>query len=125
MSAMSDYLENELLDHALGTGSWTMPSGVYVKLHIGAPGEAGTANAAAETTRKVFTCAAASGGATSNAADITWTNLPAAETISHVSIWDAATSGNCLFTGALAASKTVAIGDNLTISAGDLDLTFA
>ena len=26
MSAMSDYLENEILDHILGTGSYTAPT---------------------------------------------------------------------------------------------------
>ena len=35
MSAMSDYLENEILDHILGTGSYTMPSNVYVGLATG------------------------------------------------------------------------------------------
>jgi hypothetical protein len=32
MSAMSDYLENEILDHILGTGAYTMPTTVYVGL---------------------------------------------------------------------------------------------
>ena len=35
MSAMSDYLENEILDHILGTGAYTMPSTVYVGLSTG------------------------------------------------------------------------------------------
>ena len=30
MSAMSDYLENEILDHILGTGAYTAPTTVYV-----------------------------------------------------------------------------------------------
>ena len=32
MSAMSDYLENEILDHILATGAYTMPTTVYVGL---------------------------------------------------------------------------------------------
>jgi len=51
MAAATDYLEAEVLDHVLGTGAWTMPSQVYVKLHIGAPGEDADVNAAANTTR--------------------------------------------------------------------------
>ena len=42
MSA-SDYLENEVADHLLGTAAWTAPTNVYVQLHTGDPGEAGTA----------------------------------------------------------------------------------
>ena len=35
MSALSDYLEDELLDHILSVGSYTMPSNVYVGLSTG------------------------------------------------------------------------------------------
>ena len=35
MSAMSDYLENEILDHILATGAYTMPTTVYVGLSTG------------------------------------------------------------------------------------------
>ena len=40
MSAMSDYLENEILDHILSTGAFTMPSNVYVGLSTGSFGDA-------------------------------------------------------------------------------------
>ena len=32
MSAMSDYLENKILDHVLGTTAYTAPSTVYIGL---------------------------------------------------------------------------------------------
>ena len=94
----------------------------YVKLHLGDPGEDATSNAAAETTRKAFTVAASSGGVVSNEAAITWTLYPAAETDSHISIWDAAAASNPFMKGALTASKTMAIGDTLSILTGELDL---
>ena len=126
MTAMSDYLENELLDHALGTGSLTMPSATYVKLHTGAPGGAGTANASAETTRVDVNWTAASGGVATLSADATWAAWDAgSETISHISIWDAATSGNCLFTGALSASRAVVDGDDFVLKATTTTVTFA
>ena len=53
MAAMTNFLELEVLDHVLGTAAYTAPTNVYVKLHIGAPGEDATGNPAAETTRKV------------------------------------------------------------------------
>lgn len=91
---------------------------VWVKLHTGDPGSAGTANAAGETTRQQGTWAAASGGANANSADIVWTNVSTAETYSHVSFWTAATSGTFLGSDDLAASKTVAVGDTFTIPSG-------
>ena len=44
MAALSDYLENELLDHALGTGSFTAPTNVYLSLYTTDPTDADTGN---------------------------------------------------------------------------------
>ncbi len=87
--ALSTYGANAVLD---GTA---MPATLYAKLHIGNPGAAGTANPAGETTRKAFTRAAASGGATSNVAALTWTAVSTSEDYSHITIWDASSAGNC------------------------------
>ena len=122
--SLSNFLENELLD-AVANASAYSAAGVYVKLHLGDPGEDGTANAAAETDRVAASFgAAASGTATSDAA-VEWTNVAASETISHISLWDASTAGNCLWTGALTASKAVNAGDTFTIASGDLSLTLS
>lgn len=96
---------------------------VYAKLHKGDPGEDGTANAAGETTRKQVTFAAPSGGSISTSADLEWTAVSTAETISHISLWDAISGGNCLWTLALAASKAVSEGDTFKIASGNLTLT--
>lgn len=122
--SFSNYSEDKILDHVFGGTAFTAPSAWYVKLHTGDPGEAGTANAATETTRKSVTSwAASSGGSKASSAAVSWTSYPAAETITHVSIWDASTSGNCLGSGALTASKTLAIGDTLTINSGSITIT--
>lgn len=121
--SISNYLENELLDAVFRNGSFAVAN-VYVKLHIGDPGEDGTANAATETTRIQATFgSAASGGTISNTANINWTSLAASETISHISLWDASTAGNCLWIGALSSSQDVAAGGNFTIATGDLDVS--
>ena len=62
MSAMSDYLENEVLDHILGTGAYTMPSNVYIGLSTGSfvDDASGTELSGSGYTRKVVTFAAAS-----------------------------------------------------------------
>jgi hypothetical protein len=121
--SISNFLEDTLLNLVFNGTAYGGQSTVYVKLHVGDPGEAGTANPASETTRAAATFGTASGGAISNDAPIQWTNLAASETITHISLWDASTGGNCLWAGPLTASKAVNAGDNLTIPTGDLDVT--
>jgi hypothetical protein len=52
--SISNYAELKILEHTTGKTSWTMPTTVYVKLHLGDPGEAATSNAAVEDTRKLL-----------------------------------------------------------------------
>lgn len=113
---------NAWLDGLCRSVTWTEPAAFYVKLHTGDPGSAGTSNPAANTTRQAVTFSAASGGAITNSADVAWTSVPNAETYSHVSFWDASTAGTFLGSDDLAVARTVAVSDNFTIVAGDLDL---
>lgn len=115
--SISDYLENELLDHIRGS-AYTAPAGLYVKLHTGAAGEAGTANAATETDRVQVTFGAASGGSMSATGTpvAEWTNVAATETYSHFSVWDAASGGNCLGDGALSSPVAVTAGDTFQLT---------
>lgn len=121
--SIANYLENKVLDKVFRNTDFTV-SGAWVRLHTGDPGEDGTANGATETTRKSATFGtAASSGSISTTADMTWTSYPAAETITHISLWDASTAGNALWKGALTASRTLAIGNTFTISSGSLTIT--
>jgi len=126
MSAMSDYLENEILDHILGTGSYTAPTTVYVGLSTGsfADDNSGTELSGSGYARVAATFSAAASGTTSNSAAI---EFPAATgswgTVSHFGIFDASTAGNLLIHGAFTASKVIASGDILKISTGDLDIS--
>jgi hypothetical protein len=120
----SDYLENAIND-AVCNNTALQVAQSYVKLHIGDPGEAGTSNAAGETTRKAASFGASSAGTATSDADLTWTSYSTAETVSHISLWDNATAGNCLGSGALTASKTLAIGDTFVIPSGSLTFTSA
>jgi len=96
MSALSDYLENKLLDHALGTAAYTMPT-VYVALYTSDPTDAdtGTEVSGGGYARQTVTFNAASGGSASNAGDITFPQATADwGTITHIGLRDAATGGN-------------------------------
>ena len=113
--SISDYYENVILD--------TLDAlGCYIKLHVGAPGEAGTANAATETTRKSIAFDAASGGEMDNTSQIQWTSVAGSEDYTHFSLWDDLTAGNCLWTGTITANPVTA-GDTFQIDAGGLTLT--
>lgn len=114
--SISDYFENVLLGN-------TALDSPYVKLHTADPGEAGTTAPAANTTRKQITLAAASSGTRTSSTDGDWTNVPNAETYSHVSLWDASSGGNCLWSGALGTPKTVAVGDEFKIASGSLSVS--
>lgn len=121
--SFSNYLEDELLDHVFAPAAYTAPSNIYVKLHTGDPGEAGTSNAATHTTRVEVTFGTASSGTISSDAEVSFTSLAGTETISHFSLWDNLTAGNCLGAGALSASKSVTAGDTLTFASGDIDVS--
>ncbi len=81
----------------------------------------GSAYASVDVTSKLGTAAAA---AITNTADITWTNLPAA-TVVGLELWDSAGTPKRKWFGALSASKTVALGDSLTLAASALNISVA
>lgn len=116
-------LANSILDHLRGGTAWTQPADIYIKLHTGDPGSAGTANASTVTTRSAATFGAASSGAIAlTGTDPSW-SMTATETISHISAHDASTSGDFLFSAALAASKAVVNGDTLTLTSLGVSLS--
>lgn len=121
---LSNYLENKLIDHFLGTTSFTAPAAVYVALYTVAPSDAGggTEVTGGSYARQTATFTASASGATSNDANIDFTNMPAA-TVVAIGIHDALTSGNLLLWGTLTTNKTTDAGDTLRIATGDLDIS--
>lgn len=108
-------LANKILDHLRGGTAWTQPTSLWVKLHTGDP-SVGTANASAVTTRSQVTFAAAASGAIALTGTSPSWSMTASETISHISVWDASTAGNFLWSAALTTSRAVISGDTLTLS---------
>lgn len=128
MSAMSDYLELKVLDHVLGTTSYTMPSAVYLGLSTGSFGDdnSGTELSGSNYSRKAITFASAANGTTSNDSTIEFSAATGSwGTVSHWALFDAASSGNMLIHGAFSAAKTIATGDIVRVATGDLDITAA
>jgi len=126
MAEFTDYLENKIIDHMLRNQAYTPPSTVYVALFTTATGDdgSGTEVSGGSYARQAVTLGAASGGASSNTADITFPQATADwGTITHVALMDAETGGNMLMHSPLDESKTVNNGDTFKINAGDLDVT--
>jgi hypothetical protein len=99
---------------------------LYVKLHTGDPGDDGADNASAETTRKLITWDTASGGTVAAVATFPqWTPWAAgAETISHISLWTAATNGTFIRSvGPATTPRPMTDGDTLNLSSLSLSFT--
>lgn len=96
----------------------TAPVATYVKLHTGDPGAAGANNAAAgSTTRNVVTFNSPSGNAIAlTASPSQWTNGGSSETLTHVSVWDASSAGNFLWSAALSSSQAWVSTNTFTLT---------
>jgi hypothetical protein len=94
----------------------------WVQLHTGAPGPAGTANVAANATRKQATDTSAAGGAATTTADLTWSSgeVTTNETYTHYTRWSASSGGSFGYSGTLTAGEATA-GQPFTLPAADLD----
>lgn len=123
--AFTSYTDNKLIDHLLGSNTFTKPSSLYVALYVGDPTSGGTEVSTSSTAYSRQSAAfTISGGAATNTAQLQWSAATASwGTITHVAIFDASTSGNRLVDAALSSSKAIGIGDVLQIPAGDLDVT--
>ena len=112
-------LANQLL-----SGTADVHDYAWFKLHVGAPGAAGTANPATETTRKQVTWGTPAGGSMASVTtDLVWTSILGSEDATHFSMWDASTAGNCGFTGTVTANPYTA-GDTYTVAISGLTASF-
>lgn len=130
MSAASDYLENKIYNAILRATPLAPPSKVFIALHTSSPGDTG----ANEVTAAEFPGYRRQDAAKGNAdASTGWTapnngsgknalqlifpvfDGAAPITVTHYTLWDAATDGNCLIMGQFAASRTLGVGDVFVI----------
>jgi hypothetical protein len=125
--SFSNFLETEILDHVFAGAAYTAPSTHYLALYTAAPGETGggtevTTSGTAYVRKAVaFTT---TGNTTSNSAAVEFPTATASfGTVTHVGVFDAATSGNLMAYAALSSSKAIATGDVFRVPTGDLDIT--
>ena len=120
--SISNYLENKVLDKVFRNTDFTVTT-LHVSLHTAAVGETGANEVTGGSyARQTATFDVAASGATANSGALNFTLMPAV-TITDFGIWDAASVGNFLWGGVLAASKVVNLNDTVQFAIGDIDIT--
>lgn len=150
MAAMTDFLENKLIDwlfraQAIGitgasAGAGTGPTTLYYGLFSASPNDAGggtevsggsyarvgvtssAANmAATDAPGSTANPSAGTSGTTSNNAAITFPAMPAV-TVTHFGVFDALSGGHLLLQGALTTPKTLSAGEAPSFAVGAFTL---
>jgi hypothetical protein len=123
--SFSNTFETTVLTWVFTTGSATRPTAWHIALYTGAPDDTGggTEVSGGGYGRQAVTFTI-SGNTASNNAAIEWdTATSGYGTVTHVGVFDAATSGNLIAYAALTTSKTIDTGDVFRLPSGDLDIT--
>lgn len=120
--AMSEYLENKLLDQVCRNQSYTPPSTVYLALYSTPPTDttSGTELSGSGYSRQSISFGAASAGNVASTGNVTFG--PASgnwSTVTSIALVDASTSGNILFYKNIA-SQSVKSGNSLIVESGTL-----
>lgn len=130
MSAFTDYLEVEVLNHVFRGIAYTSPTNLYVALFTDVPGDDGTGtevSGGAYTRQQVVLTAPTQVGGkaqTENNAELEWPTATADwGTVQAAAIYDAATGGNMLAKASLATARLITENDILRVPAGDLTVS--
>jgi hypothetical protein len=144
MAAMSNYLENKLIDHIFRGISYT-PSTIAIALLKAAPDDTSTGGTIIEvdapeyeriemgpdaslwtgTHGNISGPSSGTNGTTENAVAVEFAAATSTwGSITHVAIMDSLTvgTGNVLFWGSLNTSKTISVGDRVRFEIGRLDI---
>lgn len=136
-SGKSTYLANELLDHVLKTGAYTVPTNIYVALLTGTPAAAsdGSDIAAMEANYTGYarvvcnTWDVAAAQASENTGAVTFEKCTAGDdTVTHFALLDGnagTDDDHVLYWGSLSETKIISVNDIPSFAAGDLDITEA
>ena len=127
--SFSNYLEVALLNHVLRNTGMTSPTTVYAALHTEDPTEAGTAGevdpdeTSYERTAVTFGEPGVDGTGykSANSAPVEFPEATESwGTLTHFSLWDHATAGNCLYTGTITPNQTIGASNQFVFKTGQL-----
>lgn len=125
--SFSNYLEDKLLRHVFAGSAYTAPSTLYVALFTAAPSDTGggteVSGGGYARQSAAFSVSGTSPTVATNTANIDYPTATADYgAVTHIGVFDAATSGNLLAYAAATTSKNISTGDVLRIPSGDLDI---
>lgn len=114
----------DLTNYGENLAAAALDGALFASLHTSDPGETGsTAELSGDGFARVAVTMTAAGSVVDNDGAIVFGPVTVNKgTVSHFSVWDAITSGNCLWYGALDTSFSWPAG-TYTIDAGNLSLT--
>lgn len=118
----SNYLANAVTEHIFGGTAFTQPSSYYVAIFSSDPGLDGT-GASELVARQEVTSWTITDNLAESDNELLFDAVGSALSVSHYALFDAATGGNCLYTGALNSAVSLSAGDRLKINAADIDLS--
>lgn len=110
---------NTLRTTGNGGAAYSAVAGTYVQLHTGDPGAAGTSNiSVGSTTRNsfVFSSSSSGSGLSLSTPPSAWTNGGTSETLTHISVWTAASAGSFVVSVALTTPKAWASADQFNLN---------
>lgn len=137
MSAASNYTESNTINALLRGVAFPLPTGTYISLHTGAPGESGAQNEVSTSAWPAYVrkraedggaigtgWSAPSDGVSANLKQMLYpsNNGVSGVTVTHFAVWDAATAGNCLAYAQLNDARTLLPGDVFVFDAGSITI---
>ncbi len=127
MGSISDFLENELLDH-ICNASYTPPATVYLGLSTADPLDTGGGLAEPSGNNYARQSIAFDAAASRLINQTSTVTFPQATgtwgTLTHYAIFDGPSGGNMLAHGSLSAPKVVVSGNTPSVAAGQCDVSF-
>ena len=132
MPGFTNLLENEVLDHIFPDQAFVPPSTLHIALSTTAPADDGTnitepvgdGYARVAIVSNLTNWPAASGGSINNGVAVVFPQATGTwGTITHFVVYDAASGGNALVIGVLAASKLIDNNDQATFDIGTMVFT--
>jgi hypothetical protein len=134
MGSITNFLENELLDHAFNNAAYTAPATIYLALATADPTDAATGASMNEVpnsgsyARTAITVGAAASRRVTQDADVDFPTLSGSlGDASHWAIVDNAThgAGNVLAHGAFGTPKPLVSGNSPTVASGEIYVEFS
>ena len=126
MAEMSDYCENLVLNHTLGTSDiGSFVTQMYLALHTADPTDAGSGTEVDVARQTIdFATASGTGGSVASTDAQSFTSMPDV-TVTHIGIWNHLSAGELMYHTAVAAEKDVDTGDTISVAIGAVTVTLA